>query len=68
MVFGQEVYGELEENQAKSVIKDMLDQLTELSKRYLNIKVMIDTELVIEATPLREFDPEERVKPFACHG
>ena len=51
--FGQEVYGELEEDLAPSVIKDMLDQLTELSKRYLNIKVMLDTDPEIVTIPLR---------------
>ena len=60
MEFDQEVFGEKEESLAPSVIRDMLDQLRDLSKRYMNIKVMMDTEPMIEPIPLREYDPEER--------
>ena len=50
--FGQEVYGEDEENLAPSVIRDMLEQLSELGKRYLGMKWMIDTEPKIEFIPM----------------
>ena len=41
--FGQEVYGEDEENLVPSVIRNMLEQLSEPGRRYLGIKVMIQS-------------------------
>ena len=38
----------------------MLEQLSELGKRYLGIKIMMDTEPKIEPIPLREYDSETR--------
>ena len=45
---------------APSVIRDLLDQLSELSKRYLGIRTMMDSDPKIEPIPLREFDPITR--------
>ena len=64
--FAQEVYGDLEEDPGNSVIKDLLDQLTELGKRYLNIKVMLDTEPEIEAISLRDVDWTLQMEPTNC--
>ena len=38
----------------------MLEQLSELGKRYLGIKIMMDTEPKIEPISLREYDSETR--------
>ena len=46
--FAKEVYGEEEESLDPSVIRDMLEQLSELGKRYLGVKIMIATEPKIE--------------------
>ena len=56
----KEAYNEEEEYLAPSVIRDLLDQLSELSKRYLRIRTMMDSDLKIEPIPLREFDPITR--------
>ena len=58
--FAQDIYGEEEENLAPSVIRDMLDQLFELGKRYLGIRTMLDTDPKIESIPLREYDSVTR--------
>ena len=50
---GKEAYGEDEEYIAPSVIRDLLDQLSELSKRYLGIRTMMDLDPKIEPIPLR---------------
>ena len=57
--FGQEVCSELEEDLAPSVIKDMLDQLNGLSKRHLDINVMINTDPEIAPIPFNEADPDD---------
>ena len=57
---GKEAYDEDEEYMAPSVIRDLLDQLSELSKRYLGIRTMMDKDPKIEPISLREFDPITR--------
>ena len=47
----------LDENLAPSVVKDMLGQLNGLSKRHLDIKLMVDTEPNISPIPYTEADP-----------
>ena len=42
--FGQEVNDEVDGYIAPSVIKDLLDQLSNLSKRFLEIKLVSDVE------------------------
>ena len=43
-----------------SLLRDFLDQLSELGKRYLGIRTMLDTDPKIEPIPLREFDSVTR--------
>ena len=57
---GKEAYDEDEEYMAPSVIRDLLDQLSELSKRYLGIRTMMDEDPKIDPISLREFDPITR--------
>ena len=54
---GKEVYEEDEEQLAPSVIRDLLDQLSELSRRFLEIRTKMDEEPKIDPINLREFDP-----------
>ena len=53
---GKEVF-EDKENIASSVIRDLLDQVTEISRRYLEIRTKMDEEPKIAPIGLREFDP-----------
>ena len=54
--FGQEVNDEVDGYIAPSVIKDLLDQLSNLSKRFLDIKLMSDIEPDIAPIPYIEED------------
>ena len=54
--FGQEVNDEVDGHIAPSVIKDMLDQMSSLSKRHLDIKLMSDVEPDIVPIPYIEED------------
>ena len=54
---GKEVYEEDEEQVAPSVIRDLLDQLSELSRRFLEIRTKMDEDPKIDPISLRKFDP-----------
>ena len=45
--------------QALSIIKNLLEQLFELGKRHLNIKVMVDDEPKMEGTTIRDLDTHD---------
>ena len=54
---GKEVFEEEVDQLAPSVIRDLLEQVSEISKRYLEIRTKMDEEPRIDPTGLREFDP-----------
>ena len=54
---GKEVFEEDVDQQAPSVIRDLLEQVSEISKRYLEIRTKMDEEPRIDPIGLREFDP-----------
>ena len=54
--FSQEVNNEVEGYIAPSVIKDLLEQLSSLNKRFLEIKLMSDVEPNITPIPFTEED------------
>ena len=55
--FQQQVCDETEATIAATVVKDLIDQLANLNKRLLLIKVMGDTEPNIAPLPFTEYDP-----------
>ena len=55
--FYREVNEETEGITANSVVKDLLDQLGNLNKRLLDIKIMADSEPNIPPLPFAESDP-----------
>ena len=55
--FHQEVCEETEGTTASAVVKDLIDQLANLNKRLLDIKVMGDSEPNIPPLPFTEYDP-----------
>ena len=54
---GKEVFEEEVDQLAPSVIRDLLEQVSEISKRYLEIRTKMDEEPRIDPIGLREFDP-----------
>ena len=54
---GKEIFEEEEDEMAPSVIRDFLDQVTEISRRYLEIRTKSDEDPKIPPIPLKEFDP-----------
>merc|ERR1712215_338146 len=54
---GKEVFEEEEDEMAPSVIRDLLDQVTEISRRYLEVRTKSDEDPKIPPIPLKEFDP-----------
>ena len=55
--FYKEVNEEVEGLTASSVVKDLLEQLSSLNKRLLDIKIMADSEPNIPPLPFSEIDP-----------
>ena len=55
--FHQQVVDETEGTIAATVVKDLIDQLANLNRRLLDIKVMGDTEPNIAPLPFTEYDP-----------
>ena len=55
--FQQQVCKETEGTTATAVVKDLIDQLANLNKRLLDIKVMGDSEPNIPPLPFTEYDP-----------
>ena len=64
--FGQEVNDEVDGYIAPSVIKDLLDQLSNLSKRFLEIKLMSDIEPDIAPIPyIEKIQYKDQLGPLA---
>ena len=51
------MFEEEEDEMAPSVIKDLLDQVTEISRRQLEIRIKSDEDPKIPPIPLKEYDP-----------
>ena len=54
---GKEVFEDEEDEMAPSVIRDLREQVSEISRRYLEIRTKMDEEPKIAPLGLREFDP-----------
>ena len=54
---GKEVFEDEGDEIAPSVIRDLLEQVSEISRRYLEIRTKMDEEPKIAPIGLREFDP-----------
>ena len=54
---GKEVFEDEGDEMAPSVIRDLLEQVSEISRRYLEIRTKTDEDPKIPPIPLKEFDP-----------